>query len=135
MDDSKLIPVWLTGDQVFDSVRLADALAKTGALLNVDSSLMVIGEDGALRLVGRTVLQELAARHLIGKRIVNRGTKGSQNYVIEQVPVELAEQVVRNMLHGLDVRKNDPLPGGSLADRVPSVFSVLAPALPAQAAG
>lgn len=120
----KRIPVWLTGDPAYDSTVLADALARSDALLNIDSNLMAITSDGTLKPVGHAVLQELAARHLAGQRVVNHGTTANPDYAIVEVPVDISEQVLRNMLRGMDLRKGMPLPGGSLVDRVPKVQSV-----------
>ena len=112
------MPVFLTGDAVADAETLAAAFAKSGALLVINGSCMAIAPGGELRPAGRAALIEVLHRYIVGRRVVRTGP---DQYRLEHFEVEPSEQTWRNINAGRDLRNGNPLPGGSLDDRVPRV--------------
>jgi hypothetical protein len=84
--DGQSIFTWQGRDPVTDKKRLADLIAEAAAaeLFAVNSQLVLL-HAGQLTPVGKDLLRETIARHVVTPQLVDRGTLG---WVVERHPFE-----------------------------------------------
>jgi hypothetical protein len=105
MDDAKLngrrIFVWQGDDPYKDIENLAHAVADTAEIFNVNGALRRVNNAGQLSSVGIDALFEVINTRLATPRLTNRGTADKPNWIVELVPLELPEMILRAVLKRL----------------------------------
>jgi len=87
-------------DPYANSNALADALAETVELFNLNNQLMWLSQEGQLIPATMNILHELIPQHVALKQLVNRGTESEPNWQVVYTPYIPDPRIVRDLFGG-----------------------------------